>query len=361
MHRSTLVRRAAIGLAGGLPLLAGVGLAATAAAAPVPNAKAEITAAGLTYTGLGGPNQITVALVDGRFHIADIAPITAGSGCLPSARGVFEVTCQAPLSTNGTIQRFFVNGGAGNDVILNTTSVGMTAGGGTGDDVVTGGSGVDVLSDFAGKDTLRGNGGNDALRTNHGPADGLTDTLEGGSGHDELEAGPNDDVLRGGSGNDTLRGGLGADELDGGSGSQDAVAYLDGSHDAFARLVISIDDKPDDGLRVLGTSSSQERDNVRLSVESVFAGHGNDVIFGSAAANLLHGNVGNDTISGGLGRDTIVGGPGNDTLASNQLFGVPVADGSIDTVDGSTGVDHCRVPFPTVEADLVACETVDND
>jgi Ca2+-binding RTX toxin-like protein len=105
-----------------------------------------------------------------------------------------------------------------------------------------------------------------------------------------------------------------------------------------------------------------EGDLVRTNIENVFAGHGNDVIFGSASGNVLHGNLGNDVIEGGLGQDTVDGGPGNDTLASNQLFGVPVADGAIDTVNGSTDTDYCRVPFVNVEADItIACETVDQD
>jgi Ca2+-binding RTX toxin-like protein len=158
-----------------------------------------------------------------------------------------------------------------------------------------------------------------------------------------------------------MRGGLGADDFDRGTGAGDTVAYLDNGHNPLDRLVISIDDKADDGLRVLGETVN-EGDNVRTSVEDVFGGHGNDVFFGSTGPNLLSGNLGDDVIIGDTGKDTLDGGPGNDSLASNQLFGVPVKDGSIDTLNGNLGTDSCRVPFAQVEADLaISCEIVNQD
>jgi Ca2+-binding RTX toxin-like protein len=365
----TRVRTAALGLLAAVPLVAGAGHLASAGAAvptggavaPTPNATVAVTATGLVYTGLGAANNVMVNLVGGRFVITDSAPITAGTGCLPTSKGVFEVSCQVPVNANGTPKSFRVVGGGGDDVIRNTTAIGMRADGGTGNDVLEGGSGSDNLDDSFGRDTLRGNDGNDTLSTELSQQDGLVDVLEGGAGDDDLWAGPNDDILRGGAQDDTMRGGLGADHFDGGSGAHDAVAYLDGAHDPYARLVVSIDLHADDGLRALGASSSQEGDFVTTTVEDVFGGHGNDVLFGSSANNLLSGNLGNDVIEGLLGKDVVDGGPGDDTLASNQLFGAPVADGAIDTVQGNLGTDSCRVPFPTVEADLVACETVNQD
>jgi Ca2+-binding RTX toxin-like protein len=368
MPSTSLARRAALGVAGGLPLLAAaVGLAgpaAGAAAAPA-NATVAVGAGGLVYTGLAGANDITVSLSAGntRFVISDNGPITAGPGCLPGPKGTFQVFCQVPLNPNGTVRTFQVDSGAGDDRIRNLTAVGMKASGGLGNDVLEGGSASDALFDSRGGDTLRGNAGPDVLDTELSQADGLVDTLDGGSGADDLQAGATADILRGGSGDDTMRGGLGGDTFDGGSGTGDAVAYLDNGHVATDRLVISIDDKPDDGLRALHTTTTQEGDNVLTSVENVFGGHGTDIITGSAADNLLHGNVGDDVISGGLGKDSINGGPGRDQLASNQMFGVPVADGEYDTVNGSSDLDYCRVPIPTLdEQDVtIACEVVDQD
>ena len=72
--------------------------------------------------------------------------------------------------------------------------------------------------------------------------------------------------------------------------------------------------------------------------------------------------MGNDNLIGGRGPDVVEGGQGDDRLAGNDLFGVPVADGSIDTLNGGDGTDDCRVPFFSVETDmLISCENVNQD
>jgi len=67
-------------------------------------------------------------------------------------------------------------------------------------------------------------------------------------------------------------------------------------------------------------------------------------MIGNKGRNIFEGFDGDDTLIGDLGVDDLRGGTGNDTLARNQLFGVPVADGAIDKLDGFTGTDRCRVP-----------------
>jgi len=64
-----------------------------------------------------------------------------------------------------------------------------------------------------------------------------------------------------------------------------------------------------------------------------------------------------------MGADGLAGGLGDDSLYSNQFAGVPVEDGAIDTLDGSTAeVDFCRIPFAAVEADVtISCESIDQD
>ena len=85
-------------------------------------------------------------------------------------------------------------------------------------------------------------------------------------------------------------------------------------------------------------------------------------MIGNKDRNIFEGFDGDDTLIGDLGVDDLRGGAGNDTLASNQLFGVPVADGAIDKLDGFTGTDHCRVPFVNVEADItISCEIINQD
>jgi Ca2+-binding RTX toxin-like protein len=188
MHHRSTFRRVTLGLAGVLPLLAaGLYQAGPVAAALAPvNATVAVGSTGLVYTGLSGANDIGVNVVGGRFVITDSAPITAGTGCLPTAKGVFEVTCQVPLNANGTPKTFRVSGGDGDDVVRNNTTLIMRADGGQGNDFLVGGSATDILSDSFGRDTLRGGGGDDTLNTDLSQPDGLTDTLEGGpAGADE--------------------------------------------------------------------------------------------------------------------------------------------------------------------------------
>jgi len=155
------------------------------------------------------------------------------------------------------------------------------------------------------------------------------------------------------------RGGLGADDFDGGLGV-DSVTYLESGHEGV-RLVVTIDTIADDGARKLGETAN-EGDNVRTSNEVVEGNSGNDTFIGNELSNTLRGQLGKDNLIGGRGADVVEGSPGDDQLAGNGLFGVPVADGSIDTLNGGDGTDYCRVPFFSVETDiLISCENVNQD
>ncbi|HEY5148632.1 MAG TPA: hypothetical protein VIJ23_02185, partial [Mycobacterium sp.] len=127
------------------------------------------------------------------------------------------------------------------------------------------------------------------------------------------------------------------------------------------RLIVTIDNIADDGARKLGETVN-EGDNVRKSNEIVEGNSGNDTFTGNDLPNTLRGQLGNDNLIGARGADLVDGGPDNDQVAGNDLFGVPVADRTIDTSNGGDGIDYCRVPFFTVEADiLISCENVDQD
>ena len=79
------------------------------------------------------------------------------------------------------------------------------------------------------------------------------------------------------------------------------------------------------GLSISGSA----KDEI-FGFESVFAGLGNDVIYGSAAGNTLFGNAGDDFLAGFGGNDSLDGGDGNDVLVggagTDQLTGGPGAD-----------------------------------
>jgi len=341
---------------GGSMLLGSIAAASAAsasAAAPAPNASAISDAQGLRVTGLGGPNKITVRAVSGQnlFLVTDTAPIRADIGCAaaPVQAGLFGVQCRALPGSGGTqFRSFSVNGGGSADTITNFAPAAMRADGGAGNDILNGGGLGDILRDSSGSDTLRGNGGQDDLNTESNAAGGGKDLLDGGAELDILKAGPGVDTLLGGSGKDRLVGGLGADKLDAGPGAGDVVAY----EGRTARVVVILDGLANDGEAGEGDFIS--------NAEDIQGGRGPDTMIGDDKANIFEGFDGDDVLIGGRGADDLRGGTGNDRLASNDLFGVPVQDGSIDRLDGFDGTDYCRVPF--VEPDItVGCEIIDKD
>ena len=327
--------------------------ASASAAAPAPNASAISDAQGMRVTGLGGPNKVTVRAVSGQnlFLVTDTAPISADTGCaaVPVQAGLFGVQCRALPGSGGTqFRSFSVNGGGGDDTITNFAPAAMRADGGAGNDILNGGSFGDILRDSAGSDTLRGNGGQDDLQTESTAAGGGADVLDGGPELDILQAGPGSDTLIGGTGNARLVGGLGADKMNASSGTGDVVAY----EGRTARVVVILDDQPNDG-------EAGEGDKI-TNAEIIQGGRGPDTMIGDDKANIFEGFDGDDVLIGGRGADDLRGGTGNDRLASNDLFGVPVQDGSIDRLDGFDGTDYSRVPF--VEPDItVGCEIIDKD
>ncbi len=147
---------------------------------------------------------------------------------------------------------------------------------------------------------LAGLGGNDRLTGN-----GRSNRLDGGAGDDLLRdlAGGND-TLTGGSGKDSLQGGLGNDVLDGGAGFD--TALFSGT------AAIRVD------LMVTGPQNTGQGRDILRGIEHVTADRGNDVLKGSAVANLLAGNGGRDLLVGRAGHDTLTGGAGNDTLSGDN-------------------------------------------
>lgn len=178
---------------------------------------------------------------------------------------------------------------------------------------VTGTNRGETLNGTAGDDVICGLGGNDTINGLGG-----NDTIFGGAGNDRINGGLGDDQLIGDVGADTLSGGSGADTVDYSSAS--------------ASLTVTIDGRPNDGVR-------NERDSVALDVENVLGGSGNDSITGSTAANELDGGTGNDTITGGSGDDLIDGGIGNDSLVGGIGNDVIDGGGGNDTIRGEVGND----------------------
>lgn len=332
--------------------------AAPAGAAAATTATATSTVTGMRYVGADASERITVVNAPGgdRFVVSDTTPITAGAGCTPTpiaGPGLHAVSCLAPRLPGGEFRRFDVDAAGGDDIVNNSTVVGMIARGGPANDLLNGGPRNDTISGDSGRDVLHGNGGNDILSTvSDAPEDALlSDTLDGGNGNDTLRAGPGRDMVLGGDGHDRLLGGLGADTLDAGPDSGDVVSY--GDH-VGAGVIVSLDNSSNDGA-----AAGLEGDNVVDSTETVQGSSGDDTLSGNTADNHLIGGSGGDRLIGNMGADLLEGGPGNDALFSNQRFGITanIKDGAIDTLNGGTDFDSCRIPPVTDERDItIACE-----
>ena len=157
-----------------------------------------------------------------------------------------------------------------------------------------------------------------------------------------VDAGDGDDVVRGSPGSDDIRGGPGADRLEGGAGADDIVpgdaAAADVVDGGPGRDFADYRERTDPLLIDLEEGRSAE-DFVKL-VESVRGGRGDDVIFGSLAADALGGGRGNDELHGRDGGDDLFGGPGDDRLegsdGDDELYG----ESGTDRLDAGPGNDH---------------------
>ena len=140
--------------------------------------------------------------------------------------------------------------------------------------------------------------------------------LIGNRGNDFLFGMGGDDVSYSGNAND------GADEFNGGTGF-DHMNY-----NRQTGVLVSLNGAADDG-------AVGEGDNVRLDVEHVRGGKGDDVLVGNQFANVLDGYGGRDLIAGRGGGDTLLGGPHDDRIDAFDSLGIS------DQIDGQVGVDTC--------------------
>ncbi|MGE0152697.1 MAG: calcium-binding protein [Reyranellaceae bacterium] len=300
-----------------------------------------------------------------------------------------------PDTIYGGIGNDTVYGGVGGDLIHGDAGADRLFGG-SGDDSAAGGAGGDALFGEAGADTLDGGvgpdqlfggEGNDFLRGGGGGAS-LIDTLYGGAGDDTLQLDP-DTVLNGGElrawdgiGNSPVLIGFAAaanlaPDLFFGDGGFDTLLLNDGSD-----VLTAWDGDVQGGALVYGNGGSQRLTGVELVLagggedyvllnhlstgggdpnrifsesitiagmggsDTVFAGSGNDVLWGDALGNAAGAaGDGNDFLAGGAGSDTIYGAGGDDVLhtGGGQLVGIDQerafgGDGN-DTLYGGGGVD----------------------
>jgi Ca2+-binding RTX toxin-like protein len=274
----------------------------------------------------GGPGSDTI---DGGGGVDQLS--FAGSPAadtITAADGAGTLTAGGETDTYTAIERFFLGGGQGNDVITS----------GSGDDSLDGGAGDDILNAGGGNDFLggglvsiaQGQEGNDSLNGGvgadrlvfYGSAgnDGLTATTPDGS----FSAGTFTDnytgmesfILLGLGGNDTVTGASGGDELSGGEGDDSLTGGDD--HD------------------ILDGGSGND---------AMFGGSGNDLLIGESPTedppndDRLQGEDGADFLLPGQGSDIVRGGAGDD-LIEEDLFGI-----ENDNWDGEEGSDSYSIEF----------------
>ena len=173
-----------------------------------------------------------------------------------------------------------VDGAAGDDHIVGSSSTTNALGHYIEADVYMGGAGSDTIEGGDGNDHIYGN----ELTTVAGSIDGA-DSLSGGSGMDYLQGNAGNDTIDGGAGNDRVYGGADNDSLLGGDGND----YVQGNK----------------------------------GNDIVSGGNGNDVVHGGADDDMVRGDAGNDQLFGDAGNDSLVGGAGIDVLtggAGNDMF-----------------------------------------
>ena len=168
--------------------------------------------------------------------------------------------------------------------------------------------------------TIVGTPGDDFLAGTPGP-----DVIAGLQGNDRIDGLGGDDIICGGIGNDLLVGGEGFDIIFGAQG--DDTIFSAGTDSVFVPTAL---------------------DDVRGA--RIFAGAGNDTVWGSdrwdrmqggAGDDVLYGFAGNDWMRGGAGADVVIGHNGSDDLHGGS--GPDLVAGEIrdSNVRAGAGNDRC--------------------
>jgi Ca2+-binding RTX toxin-like protein len=218
-------------------------------------------------------------------------------------------------------------------------------------DILNGTAAADLIFGLAGKDDLFGGTGADKLYGGDGG-----DKLFGGAGKDQLDGGKGIDKLNGGAGNDTLKGGLGNDTLSGGAGDDtfsseagsDIINGGAGLHDLVSYANAAKATTPGEAIDVFGRAVSISGVKIDLTkhlvhdyatgtvdtisgVEDVVGSQYGDMILGDNAANIIRTGGGDGSLALGTSEfdDVVFAGGGNDTIfGSGYMFG----EGGDDTI-----------------------------
>lgn len=176
-----------------------------------------------------------------------------------------------------------------------------------GDDTITGDANDNILVGLAGNNVIHGGDGNDTLM---------------GNGQ-----------LFGDAGNDTLiASSSGTTHYDGGDGV-DTVDYRNSEYGAVVALTPVL--LPSGSFDASGHQIGHDS---YTSIENVEGSQGNDIVVGTADANVIDGNGGNDVLFSLDGNDTVNGGDGDDRIEGGA---------GADTLDGGSGVNTVSYSLST--------------
>jgi Ca2+-binding RTX toxin-like protein len=256
----------------------------------------------------------------------------------------------------------YIEGGAGRDTLIGSVD----------NDTLVGGSHSDVLIGNEGADALSGGAGNDRLKSTDA-ANTIYD------GNDTLAGGDGDDTLSGGGGADHFIGGRGSDTADYSARTENLLINLGaikvpgvwpvqpgtaGAINLGQGTGYTAQPWPDFVPTLLYGSGFLEGDTIDADVENATGDSGNDVIWGSDAANILSGGAGNDQIYGGHGYDALYGNAGNDRLfAADRTDAMPrvVAEGFVEPherIVGGEGRDYAMIDWSDTH-DVVKIEKIE--
>ena len=361
------------------------------------NLDASVVSTALTVTGSASANTITSGsgndIIDGGGG-ADV--INTGSGDDTVSYYNSEVSIDGSTGNNTLILRAATTINLANsdqttgdtaavsnfqNVDASALSSGITIGGTSGTNVITGGSGNDIIDGVGGADVISAGGGNDpfsyygtevsidggagantlvmraAATVNLANADQTTAELDQRLQFPERRClGAGDRGLHhrffvgqyhhSGSGNDTIDGGGGADVINAGAGD-DTVQYrgsevsIDGNAGTDTLIVSAGASLSAVNFAVAAGSDQTTGDTVSVTnFENLDASALTTavVVTGSAFANTITTGSGNDTIDGGGGTDVIAAGGGDDNVAYR---------GGETSIDGGTGVNTLSLKVAT--------------
>lgn len=182
---------------------------------------------------------------------------------------------------------------------------------------------------------FNGTAGNDIINLSSGVTANLINGLAG------------NDTLTGGSGDDTLDGGEGIDSLVGGTGNDtyyvSSVYFDDEGYSIFDK--VTEDSLSGSGIDTVIVSGEgyilpKNVENLVSTTGGVARGNGlNNVITGSASADVIYALAGNDTVLAGGGNDIIYGAEGADSIDAGAGNDTLEGGADIDSLTGGSGND----------------------